>query len=407
MRDGRSVGRALAVLVVLAGGLVFAFAAPAAADPNVPPGWQDPGNNAWVGFRLDPLQPAASGRTSYDPVTLIRETSSGLDLLTAFNNWEPGPDADNNGTPDTYFWPPVWEANGVRLERVTQCPYTDSSCQYRVSSGDGQPFFFFGGTPPEDPPGSGQLNPNPQNYNIGTIHLPPPQVLHLGTLGAVGTADPNGGPGTIHLSAPGTHDDAALSDPTLTYEWVLQSPSGKIYTGTGESFDTTVDEDGAYCVELKVTASDGYSVSTPACTAGGASFVISGVAPTKKPDPAPGPGGGGGGVGGGGPSGGGFGGIVFSNPATRAPAALTGGGSTPTIVWLWRPEWYQQTPQASHTPRTSGQPVVKGHREIVVQRAAPQGDSAGPWLAGLGAFGLLGGGWVLSRRRRLKMLAEL
>ena len=98
---------------------------------------------------------------------------------------------------------------------------------------------------------------------------------------------------------------------------------------------------------------------------------------------------------------------MFSPPAARAPAAISGGGASPTIVWLWRPEWYQTTPKQTHAPRTSGQPEVKGRQVIVVQRDPPQGASAGPWLAGVGAFGLLGGAWVISRRRRMKMLAEL
>jgi hypothetical protein len=195
---------------------------------------------------------------------------------------------------------------------------------------------------------------------------------------------------------------------------VLVGPRSKIYAseGTDDFFDVTAEVDGVYCVELTVTASDGYSVETPKCAAGGSTFSISGVAPKKTEAPAPTPGGGGGGGTGGGGTGGGGGGIPgigFSNPSGRAPATLTGGtpGASPTVIWLWRPEWFQDTPSENELPRTDGQPKVTGRADIVVRSPAPKGPSAGPWLAGVGIFGLLGGGWVVSRRRRLRMLAEL
>ena len=44
-----------------------------------------------------------------------------------------------------------------------------------------------------------------------------------------------------------------------------------MYTSEGpdDFFDVPGEVDGVYCVELTVTASDGYSVATPTCDAGG------------------------------------------------------------------------------------------------------------------------------------------
>ena len=283
MREGARMPRSLAVFVTLASAFVVMLAAPAAAAPAPvdPPGWHDPGSNAWVAFTLSDLSPSPSGRTGYSPVLLQRDTSGGLDVHGAFDNWDSRP-SPSDPTVTEYGWPSVWEVHPgggtIRLERTDAwCPEAESGCHYKIVSGNGASFFVFGGTPPTDP-GTGQPTPDPTSYYHGQISLPPLPQIHLGTLGAVGTADPNGGPGTIHLDAPGTHDDQPGA---LTYDWVLQSQSGKIYTGQGETFDATVNEDGTYCVQLTVTASDGAHESTPTCGAGGggATFVIPGVAP--------------------------------------------------------------------------------------------------------------------------------
>ena len=171
----------------------------------------------------------------------------------------------------------------------------------------------------------------------------------------------------------------------------------RIYTGSGAVFEPLLDEDGSYCAELTVTAADGFSESTPSCaTGGGAVFAISGVAP-RGPVPGETPGG----TGGGAPA---APGVVFANPVARAPAALTGGiTSSPTVVWLWRPDWYQEGEQAQGLPESSGQPDVRGRKAIVVSRRGRAVESAaGPWLAGLGAFGLIGLGWIVTRRRRVR-----
>jgi hypothetical protein len=88
---------------------------------------------------------------------------------------------------------------------------------------------------------------------------------------------------------------------------------------------------------------------------------------------------------------------VFARAVSRVPSALTGGTATaaPTIVWLWRPDFYQ----SQQLPKTGGVPELKGKANIIVATGPqPGGASAGPWLAGLALFAIVGG-WVLVRRR--------
>jgi hypothetical protein len=411
----RTIGRH--VFVVAASAALAAaslFATPAlAATQQDPPGWHDPGGNAWVGFTISPNPPQAVGRTGYEPVTVTRSSSlSGTALRDAFDNWEALNLDTNDPAIDTWRWPTTIEhPGGAQLSRVDACDYTETTCRYAVvSAGD---FWLFGGTPPVDI--NGNPDPNPGDFDEGSIALPPLPQIVLGTLNAVGTAGVGGAAGTIHLTAAGTDDE--LNDDPLTYEWVLIGPRSKIYTSTGTAdfFDVTAELDGVYCVELTVTAADGAKAETPKCSAGGSTFSITGVAPDKTHEPTPTPGGGGG-TGGGSTGGGGTGGgggipgIGFSNPGARAPSSLAGGGTpgaSPTVIWLWRPEWFQDTPSTDELPRTGAQPNVTGRADIVVRRPSPKGASAGPWLAAVGTFGLMGGGWMLSRRRRLRMLAEL
>jgi hypothetical protein len=73
-----------------------------------------------------------------------------------------------------------------------------------------------------------------------------------------------------------------------------------------------------------------------------------------------------------------------------------------SVVWLWRPEWYQPTTETQTLPQTTGSPLLKGRRDIVVSSTKAPTSDAGPWLAGLSAFGLIGIGWVLNKRRRVR-----
>lgn len=400
--------RALVALAVTTIALTGVFTTAAGAAQNEPPGWVPQPGDEWVAFTLDDYSPAPSGRTGHEPVTLRRESAAGFDI-SWFSNWD-ALDTDGVGGPDQFPWPSVWEAGGIRLERVDACDWTASECRYSVVSGSGQQFWFFAGNPPVDP-GTGQPVPSPNDYAGPAIDLAAGPTITIGPLGAVGVAGTGGAAGKIQLDALGTVD--GLAGTTLTYQWKLvHVDTGTPYdsgAGAGDSFEFTVQHDGNYCVEVTVTASDGHSVGTPTCASGtGALFNITGVAPA----PSGGGGGGGGGTpppgGGGGGGGGGAPGIGFSNPVSRAPSVLTGGGSaSPTVVWLWRPEWYQSEPTVEERPQTAGRPELNERRDIVITGGSRAGSNAGPWLAGLGVAGLLGGGWLVSRRRRMRMLAEL
>jgi hypothetical protein len=389
--------RVLAALGAGAVALSTLAAVPAAAQDSS--WWNSPQpDGTWVAFRLENLSPSPDSRTTYEPVTVVRESSNGDGSVDEawINNW----DFDNSQDPPTTLWPLQFSSGGILLERVDACPFGQSSCRYRIVDGQGSEFWFFGGNPPLV---GGVQVPDPRDY-AGTIDLPP-LTIQLGTPQAA-----PGDAGRITLTAPGTSDPLG----ELTYEWVLvhldtgtEYASGILNT---DVFEATVQHNGQYCVQLTVTAAaDGATAGTPTCAAGGTGggiFDISNVVAPVDPPPSGGGGtGGGGGIGGGG---GGIPGIGFSNPVRRAPSSLTGGGSAaPTVVWLWRPEWYQSAPEPVRQPETSGQPAIKARGDIVVSGPTPRGSNAGPWLAGVGIFGALGGSWLVSRRRRQRMLAEL
>ncbi len=398
-RIGRQIGhRTLMVIAVASLAVGSLLAAPAGAATQLdPPGWTGTAPpTAYIGFTVDDPSPNPIGRTEYEPVTVTRTTNlSGQDLIDAFDNWEELDLEPPTGDVDHWRWPPVWdEPGGVQMTRLDDCDISDDTCRYAVTA-DGD-FFYFAGAIPVDGNGDPLFDLSAYDQTLDLVDLP---QITIGTLNAVGTPGVNGAGGTIHLTVAGTNDPADL-DPPLTYKWVLVGPRSKIYTseGTDDFFNVTAEMDGVYCIELTVTASDGIFVETPKCNAGGSTFSITGVAPAKTETPGPTPGGGGG-----------IPGIGFSNPTGRAPATLTGGtpGESATVIWLWRPEWFQGSPATREVPRTDGQPKVTGRADIVVRSPSPKGASAGPWLAGVGIFGLMGGGWVVSRRRRLRMLAEL
>ena len=393
----------LATVVITAclsgSGVSVALGAPAVP----PPGWTDQ-PSAWVGFTFSTLSPAPIGRTgNYEPITVTREGSF-TDLIGAFDNWDQR-DTNGDGVPDDTGWPAIWEAGGVRLERVDWCDAQSTQCQYTVAAGAGQPVNFFAGTVPTNPDGSPQFDP--ARFFQGSLSLPTPPELFVDYVrGVTGIPGTDGGPGYIRLDAGPSYDGTQGNIDGLTYAWnVTRLSDGATFGGSGRVADIQLDQDGFYCVVLTVTAADGYTRDSGACDIA-STFQISGVARVVVPTPGPTPAPGGGPPAGGGAPAGGVPDVVFSNPAPRAPASLGGGGgaaSAPTIVWLWRPEWFQPTVDAA-LPKTSGRPEVKGSAEIVVSTAGPDGASAGPWLVGLGAFGLLGGGYLFNRFRRVRLL---
>jgi len=392
----------------IAAATVVVFALPAAADD--PPDFIAPpaDSNLWVGFTVSGLPLSVSGRSTVPPVTLTRVGNmTTADLKIAFPTWPTQPDPPN---PEQTGWPTTFNVGSVQLERVAWCPYDIDHCDYKVLHGG--TFDIHGGTLVDPSTNAPVDTPFPSSLVIPDP--PPAKVLHVGfspdlnpTPGGVGQ------PGHVTLDATTFTSDELDPGGALAYHWVvvnIADPTKTFSSDIGPKVQLDINQDGTYCVQLTVTAAvDGFSSSTQSCDAttrtGAPTFIAKNFAPQtphSSPPPNPTPPAGGGGTSGGG----GFGGITFSNPPRRAPAVLSSAGlSSPAVVWLWRPDFYKPTPAASSgAPITTNTPNLKGRHEIVVTRPGPDGASAGPWLAGMGAFGIAGGGWVVSRRRRLRLL---
>jgi hypothetical protein len=388
---------------------------------SAPPGWQDPGDGAWVAFTLGATTLGTVSRTDtrWGPVTVNRHTSPGLDVEGAFGNWEArqvAPGVIEAG------WPASWSADGRTFERaVDWCPALSSSCSYFVVGGGGGQFFAAAGTPLDS---LGQPDPGLLLQFQQSISLNDPPTMSIvfnPNLSPVKGVD--GQPGHITLDASGTTDGLPGD---LQYAWTVKdSANNVVASASGPIANVNLSEDGTYCIAVTVTnPSDGYSQSFDAGCA-----LVTGVAPDRvDPGPGPGPdnGGGGGGGGTGGPGGGGPAPapvssppaqgvgqeiaaepIVFAPPRRDVPSALFGGqNGEAQVIWLWQPNWFNEA-RGPRAPRTTAPPIVQERDDIVVGSNEPAPDSnAAPWLAGLAAFGLLGLGWTFIRRRRVRR-AEL
>jgi hypothetical protein len=81
--------------------------------------------------------------------------------------------------------------------------------------------------------------------------------------------------------------------------------------------------------------------------------------------------------------------------ATPTPGAV----QPVTVIWLWRPNWFQ----TAQTAKTAGQPKAVKRADVSVDPAhAGNGQNATPELAALAAFGIFGFGWILFKRRRVR-----
>jgi len=212
-------------------------------------------------------------------------------------------------------------------------------------------------------------------------------------------------PGRLTLDASGSSDQYPG---TLVFDWVVTRASdSKTFAASPDAVaHFELDADDVYCVALTVTNTDPANRFSKTYGVDGADCqFVSGVAPH------PTAGGGSGGSDGGGsgiepipttgndaaPT------LAFA-PAGPPESALTGSGSSAgsSVVWLWQPDWYQPSSQTQTLPQTSGTPRLKARADIVVSDKKAPDSNAGPWLAGLGAFGLIGIGWVFNKRRRVR-----
>jgi hypothetical protein len=396
--SGRPIGRRLAACTVglaVLGAVAVAGATPAAADVPTPPPWVIgqllPGQ--WIAYTLSSSTnlPAVQRNPSpkWGPVTLLRQTN----LSPPFSMLA------SEGTPPG--WPMTFSSNGVTLQRASQfCDLAAPSCQYYVTAGAGQPFFFAtsGG------PGAGV--PDLNQFNQGGLSLLPPPQLVASFNPPTGGALPSSG---FTFDGSGSHDGLPGN---LSYRWTLLPANGQPFTQDGAQSSFTppaaiFSQNGQYCVTLVVTASDGTTANQgPSC------FAVTISNPTPAPPQAPQP--------------------QAPQPQAPAPAQTPSAGATPapaaaaplsfakplpnfavpvpgavqqvTVIWLWKPDWFQATPSGvGKAVKTAGQPkAVKRASVSVVQSAHRSSPSAAPWLAGLGAFGIFGAGWLAFRRRSLR-----
>jgi hypothetical protein len=374
----------LSALAATVAGATLVTAVPAGASGGAqdPPGWADPGNGAWVAFTVSPTTLTPEGRTEiYGPVTITRNLN-GVSPDVAFPGWQT--DTDGDGDLDVFEWPSSWSAGGVTLERTVPCDGFASTCEYRVI--DAGQFWFVGGTPPFGADGL----PDYEAFRQTLVKEPPKAI--------VATISWNkGAPGELgKLVLDGSGSEDPLGG-TLSFSWVItHRETARTWSpNPSEILTQAIAEPGTYCINLQVTSSvDGVPQSAPEqCV----TFTDAEV-PAK---PAPG---GGGTVGA--PSGGGgdIATVVFAKPSRRSSLGLGSGSSAPTVVWLWRPEWYTGSQTNERPARTTGQPKTTGTQEIVVNRdSSAGGASAAPWLAGMAAFGLIGAGFLVTRKRRLRL----
>jgi hypothetical protein len=393
-----------------AAALVLAAAVPASASGGAsdPPGWAGgttPGE--WVAFTVGPSAGGPVDRNG-TRVTITRNALQlTTPLTTAFAGWMQDTDGDAN-TPAAFGWPDVWSDNNgsATLQRVAWCDGTVDQCDYQVSVPG--PFHFAAGVPPIDPD-SGLPNEAPfvalfaQFAGVVQPGVPLELTIVFGWDPASATTPANGTtPGRLTLDASGSSDQFPGS---LEFIWtVTRASDGRQFPGTGPVAQFDLDADATYCVSLTVTNtadsfSRSYGVDAPDCQ------PVTGVAPQA---PAPSGGGVSPGVGSGigaiptlvdagAPT------VVFAPPrATRS--SLTGSGQRvdSSVLWLWRPEWYQSSSETQTLPQTGGAPRLKGRADIVVSGEKAPDSNAAPWLAGLGAFGLIGIGWVLNKRRQVR-----
>jgi hypothetical protein len=384
---GRPIGRRLAawtVSVAVLGAFVIAAATPATADPPPGVGPLQPGE--WIAFTLSNNSPPVFQRNPnplWGPVTLNRLGNAPLSALPS----EPGPGGQ-----------PGWPRTFSGLQRADQfCALSQASCQYYATGPAGQQPFFFAAS------GGGAGVPDLSQYQGSLTLVPPAQPVATFTRPA-GGALPSAGSFTFD----GSGSSGGLPG-ALTYHWTLTPQSGSAFNQDGPQSSFTppasiFNQNGQYCVTLVVTASDSASASRgPSCfgvtvsnppTPPQAPPTPPQAPPTPPQTPAP---------------------PAASGPAPAAPLSFAkplpnfavpvpGAAQQVTVIWLWKPDWFQALKSGvGKSVRTAGRPkAVKRASVSVTQSANRTSPSATPWLAGLGAFGIFGAGWVAFRRRNLR-----
>ncbi len=358
--------------------VVVGFAAPAAADVASPPGPNTPpAAPGWIAFQL-----SSTNLTVGSTVQIGVADGSTVGPAQFFT----GPD-----------WPSSWSGDGLSLQYQgnTPCDFINHpgvSCDYTVTGNAGtfdNVLFASGALTPD------QVTALEQTVTVTTPTTQPttppaPPSTNF-------TGPPNGlltGPGQFQFQAP--------SQFGVTYTWTLlfnghqvDQQQGPTYTPPPSIFSTP----GQYTLTLRASN----SAFPNGVTSQPVQFEISpptNPTPPPAPTPAPQPGG---------P-------MAPSAPPPVTPPALTHLSTvsyvplsnfdvpTPaairpvTVIWLWRPDWFQTAEAA----RTAGRPSAVKRASVSVDAKGSAGPSATPWLAGLATFGIFGFAWILVRRRRVR-----
>jgi hypothetical protein len=351
--------------------LVGLLASAAAADP--PPGGGSLPPGQWIAFQFDPANIPYQGTVTISVVD--GSTGSTADLWGPLGNW-----------------PATWSTGGLSLTQADPNPCTIvehpvTSCTFNVS---GNPNTYqnllFGLNLTQD-----QVNAFQQ-----TITLAPPATTTTTQPPAPDSTFT--GPG--ELTSPGAFTFRAPDHPGVTYSWTLlfngrqvdQQP-GPRYTPPARIFSTP----GTYTLRLTAANAVGQSEHE-------VSFVIAPqpqtpapqtpppqpppAAPAQHPPvgshPSPTPS---------------FTQVSFTPHLTDFATPKPGAVQPVTVIWLWRPDWFQAT--TKQKPKTAGRPggVARAAVSVGSNRGGP---SATPWLAGLATFGIFGAAWLAVRRRRVR-----
>jgi hypothetical protein len=372
------------------------------------------GSGTWGALTFDgsTFPPNADG--SYGPITVHRHYDSGVSPAP----FEPTA-ADSFGN---RYWTGSFTAGPFTFSQtgLSQCPFSNDSCQYYVTVSGGQSQFndliLAAGQEPTVPDGQPSYF---QQFRASNVTFTPSSTT-TSTTNATTTSTTTpassdvsveyhpgtGSAGTITLDASGFDTHGATG---ATYHWTFDRVSSSDPTQTFDCGTSALctkpfswPPDASYDVTLTVKDSTGATIGS---TSRRLAPPSSGSTPTTT-TPAPGGGSGGGttpttappNLSGGNntevPS------VVVFARAPGAPAALT--ADPGSVVWLWRPDDYTPEAKKAANPANDGQLKGKTTIEIATSKQGVDDSNAGPWLAGLGLFGLVGFGGMVKRRRKLR-----
>jgi hypothetical protein len=394
---GRLLSRVFAFGLLIGALALTVGSAPAGAVDSPPEPLGSLQHTQWIAFTASPSQPSFGGTVTLSAQS--GDTGGGAPPTTS--------ELFTSGS-----WPTTWSTNGITLTHSgTPCPASAGSCDFTISGNPGESAEVLFGVGPVP---STVTNP-PGESNPWTVTVPePPTTTTTAPTTTTPTAPPGPnatftGPPNNQLSGTGGFTftaEAQTGQGPYTYTWVLSllSNNQQIDTETGPNATSYTPPasiftkpSAQYNLSLTVTDAVGQSSSS------NVPFAVQtqvGVTPPQAPSSPPaakptatspslGP----------------VLGRTTLNAVSYAPqlarfATPTPGAVQPvTVIWLWRPNWFQ----SAQTAKTDGRPKAVKRADVSVDPShGGSGQSATPELAALAAFGIFGFGWVLFKRRRVR-----